>query len=278
MIRTDQSHQAIARDTGVAGGLSECACLDRFELRAAWSRFPHPHYKIGVFRGMGRDQLKAENPPVVDLNRTGSDRIQSGFRLAIAVLGDDDQFRKPGLDIDMKVETSPGLTAPAANRPKDGGGGFEEGAIDGEDLTVQSGKRPGGLSLPRFEDFASELIEDRLQPGRVGQLVEVGQGTFTEFPDGEMFLGLSRPAEILNGSEGSQRGIEESEKVGDKDIVEEKVAISMGTLFTKLVDEPFEGLHVLGPEDPLGPDGQVAIGQLHRAHAFGSFRRWSQAR
>jgi hypothetical protein len=59
---------------------------------------------------MGRDQLEAENPSVVDVNRTGSDRIQGGFRLAIAVLGDDDQIREPGLDIDMKVEPGPGLS------------------------------------------------------------------------------------------------------------------------------------------------------------------------
>jgi hypothetical protein len=278
MRRTDQPHQAVTRDASVAGVLSEFACRDRFELWAAWSRFPDPHHEIGGFWGMGLNQLEAENPSVVDMNRPGSDRVQGGFCLAFPVFGDDDQFREPGLDIDVKVEPGPGLTAPAANRPSDGGGGFEEGAIDGEDLPVQRGERLGGLSLPRLEDFASELIEDWLQPGGVGQLVEVGEGTFAEFRDREMFLGLSGLAEILKGSQGPQRGIEEGEEVGDKDIVEEKVAISVGTLFPELVDKPFEGMNVLGPEDLLGPDGQVALGQVRRARAFGSLRRSSQAR
>ncbi len=101
------------------------------------------------------------------------------------------------------------------------------------------------------------MIEDRLQSGRVGQLVEVGEGAFAEFPDGKVFLSLSRLAEILHGSEGSQRGVEKGKEVGDKDIVEEKVAIAVGILFPQLVDEPFEGVDVLGPDDLLGPDRQT---------------------
>ena len=95
---------------------------------------------------MGLDQLEAEDPPIVDVNRAGGDRIQGGFRLAFAVLGDDDQLREPGLDIDMEVESGPGLTAGAADRPSDGGGGFEEGAVDGQNLTVQGRQRFGGFA------------------------------------------------------------------------------------------------------------------------------------
>ena len=72
-----------------------------------------------------------------------------------------------------------------------------------------------------------------------------------------MFLSLPGLAEILHGSEGSQRGVEKGEEVGDKDIVEEEVAISVGRLFTELVDEPFQGVNMLGPDDRLGPDRQV---------------------
>ena len=200
-----------------------------------------------------------------------------GLRLAFAVLGDDDQLREPGLDIDMEVEPGPGLTAGAADRPGDRGGGLEEGAVDGEDLTMQGRQRPGGLGRPRFEDFAPEVIEDRLQSGRVGQLVEVGEGALAEFADGEVFLSLSRLAEILHGPEGSQRGVEKGEEVGDKDVVEEEVAIAVGISLPELVDEPFEGVDVLGPDDLLGPDRQVAQARRLRLVAVTPSRRRSRS-
>jgi len=155
---------------------------------------------------------------------------------------------------------------------------LRKGAVDGEDLAVERDQRLGGLSRPRFEDFTSEVIEDRLQAGVVGQLIEVGESTFTEFSDGEMFLSLSGLTEILDGSECSQRRIEEGEEVGDKDVVEEKVAISVWFLFTELVDNPFEGVNVLGSKDPLGPDGQIPLCQLRRPREFGSLGRWNYAR
>ena len=70
-----------------------------------------------------------------------------------------------------------------------------------------------------------------------------------------MLLGLPGPAEIFDGPECSQRGVEEGEEVGDEDVVEEQAAIPVGVLLAELVDEAFEGVDVLGPEDPLGPDG-----------------------
>ena len=63
----------------------------------------------------------------------------------------------------MKVEPGSCLTAGAPNCPSDRGGRFEEGAIDGEYLTVQGRQRLCGLGLPRFEDFSPQVIEDRLQ-------------------------------------------------------------------------------------------------------------------
>ena len=66
------------------------------------------------------------------------------------------------------------------------------------------------------------MIEDGLEPAWIGQFVEVGEGAFAEFWDREMFLSLASFAEILDGSQGTNRGIEECEDVRDKDIVEEK--------------------------------------------------------
>jgi len=140
---------------------------------------------------------------------------------------------------------------------------------------VERGQRPGGLGRPRHQDLASEMVEDRLQPGGVGQLVEVGEGTFTELPDGEMFLSLSGLAEIFDGSECSQRGVEESEEVGDEDVVEEQVAISVRVLFAESVDEALEGVNVVGAEDPLGPDGQITPCQLRRPRELGSLGGWN---
>ncbi len=148
MGRSDQTHQSIRRDTGVAGFWGELACLDGHELRATWSRLPDPHHEIGGFRGVGLDQLEAENPSVVDMNGPVSDRALGGLRLAFTPLGDDEQFREPGLDIDMEVEASPGLTASAADRPDDGGGGLEERAVDGEDPAVERPQRLGGPPSP----------------------------------------------------------------------------------------------------------------------------------
>jgi len=63
---------------------------------------------------MGRDQIEAEDAPIVEMNGPGRDRIPSGPRLAFAAFGDDQQFRQPGLDVDMKVE--PGGGSPRRQR------------------------------------------------------------------------------------------------------------------------------------------------------------------
>ena len=225
------------------------------------------------------DQVEAEDPAVVEVNGPGGDRARRGLRLALARLGHDDQFREPGLSIDVKVESCPGLTAPPANGPDDGGG-VEEGAVDGEDLAVKVIQRTGGLppSRSRLEDFTPEVIEDRLQPGRVGQLVEVGKGALAEFADGQMLLSLPGLTEILDGPQGPQRGIEEGQKRGDEDVVQKEVAIAVGFLFAELFDEPLNGANVLGPDDLLGPDGQIAQTRHLRPDALGMLRGWNRSR
>jgi hypothetical protein len=142
---------------------------------------------------------------------------------------------------------------------------------------MQGRQRLGGLGLPRFEDFSPEVIEDRLQSGRVGPLVEVGEGALAEFPDGEVFLSLSSLAEIHHGPEGSQRGVEEGQEVGDEDVVEEEVAIAVGISLSESVDEPFERVDVLGPDDLLGPDRQVTPARQLRPESLGPSRRWSRS-
>ena len=209
MVRTDQAHQAIARDARAASLRGEFARLDGLELRAARPRLADPHHEIGCFRGVRRDQVEAEDASVAEMNGPGGDRAPSGFRL---VFGDDQQLRQPGLDADVKVEPCPGPAARAANRPSDGRGGFEEGAVDGEDLAVERGQRPGGFVRPRFQHLAPEMIEDRLQACGVGQLAEVAEGAFAEVRDGEMPLGLPRLAEVLDGPQGSQRGVEKARR------------------------------------------------------------------
>ena len=59
----------------------------------------------------------------------------------------------------MKVESCAGLTPPAADRPDDGGGRFEGGAVDGQDLAVRRDQRPGGLGRPRSQYLAPEVID-----------------------------------------------------------------------------------------------------------------------
>ncbi len=93
-----------------------------------------------------------------------------------------------------------------------------------------------------------------------------------------MLLSLSGLAEILDGPEGPQRGVEKGQEIGDDDIVEEKFAVSVGVLFAELVDEPFEGADVFGPDDWLGSDWPIARGPLHRSQAFGALGRWRGAR
>jgi hypothetical protein len=148
---------------------------------------------------------------------------------------------------------------------------------NGEDPAVERPQRLGGGPRPRLEDFPAEMVEDRLQAGVVGQLVEVGEGALAEPGDREVFLGLSGLAEILDGPEAAQRRVEEGEEVSDEDVVEEEVPIAVRVPFPELVDEPLEGVEVLGADDRLGPEGQVARGRLGRSRAFGSFRRGTDA-
>src|SRR5829696_7634272 len=101
----------------------------------------------------------------------------------------------------MEVETGAGLAAPAADAPGHGGGGFKDGAVDGEDLPMERAERIVGRARPRtrLEDLPSEMIEDRLQAGVVGELVEVGEGALAELGDREEFLRLPGLAEVLDG-------------------------------------------------------------------------------
>ena len=93
-----------------------------------------------------------------------------------------------------------------------------------------------------------------------------------------MFLSLPRLAEILEGSESSQRGIEKGEEVGDKDVVEEKRAVAVGVFSAQLCDEAFEGVEMLGTEDFLRPDGELTPRRFHRTGAFRPLGRWNRTR
>ena len=109
-------------------------------------------------------------------------------------------------------------------------------------------------------------------------MIEIGKGALAEPADGEMLLGLSRLAEILEGSQGPQRGVEEGEEVGDEDVVEEELAIPVRILLVELIDETSEGTNMLGPKDLLGPDRQIAFGQDRRSRELGSLGRWDRVR
>ena len=109
-------------------------------------------------------------------------------------------------------------------------------------------------------------------------MVEVGEGALAEFFDREMFLSLPGLAEILDGPQRPQGGVEEGEEVGDEDVVEEEATIPVWRLLAELVDEAFEGANLLGPEDAIGPDGQVAPDPLLRPGKFGSRGRRDRAR
>ena len=205
---------------------------------------------------MGRDQVEAEDAPVVEVNGARGDRGQSGVRLAVAVAGDDHDLGEPRVDIDMEVEAGAAFFAAVAEGPDDGGGGVEEGAVDGEDLAMEVVERVGGFSGSGLEDFTSEMVEDRLQPGGVGQFVEVGEGAFAKFGDGEVFLGLPGLTEVFNGTEAAKRRVVECQQRGDEDIVEKECAIAMGVSVAEVVDQVLERADVFAAEDRFGPNGQ----------------------
>ena len=58
--------------------------------------------------------------------------------------------------------------------------------------------------------------EDRLEPLWVGDLLEVGERAAADFRDREVLLGLLGLAEILDGAEGADRGVEEGQEIGDE--------------------------------------------------------------
>ena len=134
---------------------------------------------------------------------------------------------------------------------------MQESAVDGEDLSMKPRERIGGLGTfrSRLEDFAPQMIEDRLQPGRVGEFVEVGKGAPAELADGQVLLSLPGLAEILDGPQGPQAGVEEGQERGDKDIIEEEITIAVRILFAELLDEPLDRADVLGADNLLWPDG-----------------------
>jgi hypothetical protein len=73
-------------------------------------------------------------------------------------------------------------------------------------------------------------------PAGVGELVEVGERAFAEFGDREMFLSLLGLTEVFQGTQSSDRGIEEYEKISNEDIIKKEITIAMSIGLAKLLN------------------------------------------
>jgi hypothetical protein len=96
------------------------------------------------------------------------------------------------------------------------GGQGQEGAVDGEHLADRVGQVGRGRQAAAVR-LSEQVIDDGFQDGRVDQAAKVGQGALGETVDGEVSLRLAGAAEVLQGPEGAQGGVEEGQEMGDED-------------------------------------------------------------
>jgi hypothetical protein len=77
-----------------------------------------------------------------------------------------------------------------------------------------------------------------------------------------MPLSLPRLAEIFERSQGPKRGIEESQEVRGKNVIQEEIAIAMSILLAKFHNQSTESFDVFSTDDLLRPDRQFARSSL----------------
>lgn len=84
-------------------------------------------------------------------------------------------------------------------------------------------KESAPLLVPKVEAIAHHAIRgkcmNRLQEGGVGDLVVVREGAAAQLGDAQVPLRLAGLAEVLEGAQAPQGGVEEGQQMGQDDIV-----------------------------------------------------------
>ena len=167
------------------------------------------------------------------MNRAGRDRCGGTFGLARFSAGNGDDLRQPRGHVEVHVEPDAGPFFAPVGAMRDGpghvGGHREKRSVDGQHLAERFGQTGGRRPQSFCGGDGLQSFDDRLKQRRIGDTVKIGERAFAETSHGQMPLGLPRLAEIFDGSQTSQGGIEERQQMGDHHIVEKQppVAVSV---------------------------------------------------
>ena len=139
-------------------------------------------------------------------------------------------------DIQMRIKARTmafdAVIVRVGNRPCHIGDGVQKRAIDGHCLFQQILKiiRLRRQSVLPTTELIPQGLNDGNQSFRINALVEIRKRTPADFVNREVPLCMWRLAEILNGSQRANGGIEEREQVDNEDIIEKEFLISVSVL------------------------------------------------
>ena len=209
---------------------------------------------------MPADQLEIEGPPIVDVDGPRLDRRGRRGRLAGPGAVDVDHPRQAAGDVQVEVDPDAGAGLAARGRVADGpgdvGGQGQEGAVDGQHPADRVGEVRRGLQAAPV-DLLKHMVHDGPQDGRVDEAVEVGQGALGEAIDGEIPLGLAGAAEVLQGAERAEGGVEEGQEMGDEDVAGLEGPVGVVGEGGQLLEQGQQAADGLAADDHLRPFGPV---------------------
>ena len=136
------------------------------------------------------------------------------------------------------------------NRPRHVGHRVQKRTVHGDGLFEQGIQV--GIVATMWDLFVGELRsqrrDDGIQPLWIDQPIKIRQRALADFADGEMFLCLLCLADVFDGSQGPNRGIEKREQVDDKHIIEKEFTIAMLAILPEATQMFVEHSDILGAD------------------------------
>jgi hypothetical protein len=237
----------------------------------------HTQYEFAAAIEVSLDEAEIEKAAIVDMNGSGSDLLlgQGGLTLVSAAHGDD--LGEPAMHVQVDIQANAGaalaLVSAMHDSPGNIGSDAEKGAVDGQNLMQTCWQV---LGTPRFRSVrhrGDQSLDDGLQQVGIDDAVEIRDRAARQTGHGKMSLGLPRLAEVFQGPQSTQGGIEKGQQISDDDVVQKELSIAM-TVLAKLPQMSVEHSNVLAADDLFWPIRQSWGGRLFAprgvlpAHAF----------
>ena len=216
---------------------------------------------------VSRQQGEAHRAPVINIDAARLQMLDRRVRFALSGCGNDNRLGKPRRDVQMRIEAGAMADGPVivrvGHRPRDAGRRVQKRAVDRHGKPQQFAEIPfgTGASCLFHAQLAAQRLDDRDEPLRIDDPVEIRERALADPFHRKVFPRLPRLAQILDGSQRADRGIEEGQQIGDEHIVQKQPAIAVRGFPPHRPQLLFEQPHILRANDLLRhPRGGLPTG------------------